>query len=68
MKLKSFYKDPIYIITQTNHGINQGLNAFDFGYLGYTDKGLYAPAKITFKRKWGLDYDGGSEYWIDGVK
>lgn len=68
MKLKSFYKDPIYIITQTNHGINQALNAFDFGYLGYGDKGLYGIANMSPKRMWGKGYDGGTEYWIDGVK
>lgn len=64
MKLKSFYKDEIYIISQTNHGINQAFTAFDFGYLGYGDKNLYAPADLVFKRSWGKDYDGGTEYWI----
>jgi hypothetical protein len=68
MKLGSFYKDPLYIITQTNHGAAQAFCAFDFGYLGYNDKGVYAPADLTFKRKWSQDYDGGCEYWINGVK
>lgn len=66
MKLKSFYKDPIYIITQSNHGINQAFTAFDFGYLGYDDKGLYGMADMSPKRMWGKGYDGGCEYWIDG--
>lgn len=67
MKLGSFYKDNIYIITQSNHGSQQNNRAFDFGYLGYGDKALYAPAELNFKRRWGNGYDGGCEYWVVGV-
>jgi len=66
MKLQSFQKDKLLIITQTNHGINQAFTAFDFGYLGYGDKGLYGPADMSPKRMWGKGYNGGVEYWIDG--
>lgn len=64
MKIKSFYKDQVYIITQSNHGWQQANCAFDFGFAGYSDKNLYALYDLAFKRKWGKDYDGGSEYWI----
>jgi len=64
MKLRSFYKDNIYIITQSNHGVQQALRAFDFGYLGYSDKHLYGVADMQFKREWGSGVDGGCEYWI----
>jgi hypothetical protein len=65
MKLGSFYKDNLYIITQSPHGSNQSYQAMDFGYLGYGDKNLYAPCDMTFRRSWGVDYDGGCEYNID---
>ena len=65
MKLKSFYKDNIYIITQSPHcGSAQDCKAMDFGYLGYGDKNLYAPCDMTFKRSW----NDGVEYWVNGCE
>jgi hypothetical protein len=65
MKLHSYYKDNIYIITQSPHcGAAQDCKAMDFGYQGYTDKNLYAPCDMTFKRRW----DDGVEYWVNGCE